>query len=77
MGLPVRYVLFKDIQAVLDSDTAFFCIEKPENPVYIPSFASDNVLNHGIGSMSGVHCQDGQSDIIYQIKKFKPMFSMF
>lgn len=77
LGLPVRYVLFKDIQAVLDSDTAFFCIEKPENPVYIPSFASDNVLNHGIGSMSGVHCQDGQSDIIYQIKKFKPMFSMF
>ena len=77
LGLPVRYVLFKDIQAVLDSDTAFFCIEKPENPVYIPSFDSDNVLNHGIGSMSGVHCQDGQSDIIYQIKKFKPMFSMF
>ena len=77
LGLPVRYVLFKDIQAVLDSDTAFFCIEKPEFPVYIPSFASDNVLNHGIGSMSGVHCQDGQSDIIYQIKKFKPRFSMF
>ena len=77
LGLPVRYVLFKDIQAVLDSDTAFFCIEKPEIPVYIPSFASDNVLNHGIGSMSGVHCQDGQSDIIYQIKKFKPRFSMF
>ena len=77
LGLPIRYVLFKDIQAVLDSDNAFFCIEKPENPVYIPSFASDNVLNHGIGSMSGVHCQDGQSDIIYQIKKFKPRFSMF
>jgi len=77
LGLPIRYVLFKDIQAVLDSDTSFFCIEKPENPAYIPSFASDNVLNHGIGSMSGVHCQDGQSDIIYQIKKFKPRFSMF
>jgi hypothetical protein len=77
LGLPIRYVLFKDIQAVLDSDTSFFCIEKPENPVYIPSFASDNVLNHGIGSMSGVHCQDGQSDIIYQIKKFRPLFSIF
>lgn len=77
LGLPIRYVLFKDIQAVLDCDTQFFCIEKPENPVTIPSFASDNILNHGIGSMSGVHCQDGQSDIIYQIKKFKPRFSMF
>ena len=77
LGLPIRYVLFKDIQAVLDGDSSFFCIEKPVNSVYIPSFASDNVLNHGIGSMSGVHCQDGQSDIIYQIKKFKPRFSMF
>jgi len=77
LGLPIRYVLFKDILAVLNCDTQMFCVEKPDNPVYIPSFASDNVLNHGIGSMSGVHCQDGQRDIIYQIKKFKPRFSMF
>jgi len=77
LGLPIRYVLFKDILAVLESDMQIFCVEKPNNPVIIPSFASDNVLNHGIGSMSGVHCQDGQSDTIYQIKKIKPRFSMF
>jgi len=77
LGLPIRYVSFGEIKAVLESDYSFFCIEKPDNPVVIPSFASDNILNHGIGSMSGVHCQDGQSDIIYQIKKFKPRFSMF
>jgi hypothetical protein len=77
LGLPIRYVLFKDILAVLESDMQIFCVEKPNNPVIIPSFASDNVLNHGIGSMSGVHCQDGQRDIIYQIKKIKLRFSMF
>ena len=77
LGLPIRYVLFKDILAVLESDMQIFCVEKPNNSVVIPSFASDNVLNHGIGSMSGVHCQDGQSDTIYQIKKIKLRFSMF
>jgi hypothetical protein len=77
IGLPVRYVLLKDILAVLESDMSFFYIERPENAQYIPSFASDNILNHGIGSMSGVHCQDGQRDIIYRIKKFKPRFAMF
>jgi hypothetical protein len=77
LGLPIRYVLFKDILAVLESDMQIFCVEKPNNSVVIPSFASDNVLNHGIGSMSGVHCQDGQRDIIYQIKKIKLRFSMF
>jgi hypothetical protein len=78
LGLPIRYVLFKDILAVLDNnETQIFCVEKSNDPVFIPSFASDNVLNHGIGSMSGVHCQDGQSDTIYQIKKIKPRFSMF
>ena len=77
IGLPIRYVLLKDILAVLESDMSFFYIERPENAQYIPSFASDNILNHGIGSMSGVHCQDGQRDIIYRIKKFKPRFTMF
>ena len=77
IGLPIRYVSLKDIMAVLESDMSFFYIERPENAQYIPSFASDNVLNHGIGSMSGVHCQDGQRDIIYRIKKFKPRFAMF
>uniref|UniRef100_A0A6C0KJE5 EF-hand domain-containing protein n=1 Tax=viral metagenome TaxID=1070528 RepID=A0A6C0KJE5_9ZZZZ len=77
IGLPIRYVLLKDIMAVLESDMSFFYIERPENAQYIPSFASDNILNHGIGSMSGVHCQDGQRDIIYRIKKFKPRFAMF
>ena len=77
IGLPIRYVLLKDIMAVLESDMSFFYIERPENAQYIPSFASDNILNHGIGSMSGVHCQDGQRDIIYRIKKFKPRFTMF
>ena len=77
IGLPIRYVSLKDIMAVLESDMSFFYIERPENAEYIPSFASDNILNHGIGSMSGVHCQDGQRDIIYRIKKFKPRFTMF
>jgi hypothetical protein len=77
IGLPIRYVSLKDIMAVLESDMSFFYIERPENAQYIPSFASDNILNHGIGSMSGVHCQDGQRDIIYRIKKFKPRFAMF
>ena len=77
IGLPIRYVLLKDIMAVLESDMSFFYIERPENAQYIPSFASDNILNHGIGSMSGVHCQDGQRDIIYRIKKFKPRFTLY
>lgn len=75
LGLPVRYVLFKDILAVLSSDYNCFYIEKPDPPNYIASFVSDNILNHARGSMSGVHCQDGQRDIIYRIKKFKPRFT--
>ena len=75
LGLPVRYVLFKDILALLQSDYNCFYIEKPDPPNYIASFVSDNILNHARGSMSGVHCQDGQRDIIYRIKKFKPRFT--
>jgi hypothetical protein len=76
IGLPIRYVLLKAIECALNSGFNYFLIKKPENPVYIPSFASDNILNHGIGSMSGVHCQDGQRDIIYTIKSFNPKFTM-
>jgi len=75
LGLPVRYVLFKDILALLQSDYNCFYIEKPDPPNYIASFVSDNILNHARGSMSGVHCQDGQRDIIYRIKKFRPRFT--
>jgi hypothetical protein len=72
LGLPIRYVLLKDIQAILDGEHHFFIVEKPQDYTIVPSFASDNILNHGVGSMSGAHCQDGQSDIIYTIKKFTP-----
>jgi len=75
IGLPIRYVLLKDIMAALNSDYNCFYIEKPEPAEYIASFVSDNILNHARGSMSGVHCQDGQRDIIYRIKKFRPRFS--
>uniref|UniRef100_A0A6C0HBB0 EF-hand domain-containing protein n=1 Tax=viral metagenome TaxID=1070528 RepID=A0A6C0HBB0_9ZZZZ len=75
IGLPVRYVLLKDILALLKSDYNCFYIERPDPPEYIASFVSDNILNHARGSMSGVHCQDGQRDIIYRIKKFKPRFT--
>lgn len=70
LGLPVRYVKLDHILALLDSTDNYFIIEKPEIEVVIPSFASDNVLNHGIGSMSGLHCQTGQSDTVYEIKRF-------
>jgi len=73
LGLPIRYVSLKDIQAILDGEHHYFIIEKPEDSNIIPSFASDNILNHGVGSMSGSHCQDGQSDIVYTIKKFTPI----
>jgi len=75
IGLPIRYVLLKDIMAALNSDYNCFYIEKPEPVEYIASFVSDNILNHARGSMSGVHCQDGQRDIIYRIKKFRPRFA--
>lgn len=70
LGLPIRYVDLKEIEAVLQSEKNFFLIEKPHDVTVFPSFASDNVLNHGIGSMSGAHCNDGQMDIVYRIKKF-------
>jgi hypothetical protein len=76
IGLPIRYVLLKDIMAVLTSDYNCFYIEKPEPAQYIASFVSDNILNHARGSMSGVHCQDGQRDIVYRIKKFRPRFTL-
>ena len=63
----------KDIYAILEGEHNYFIIEKPADYTIIPSFASDNVLNHGIGSMSGLHCQDGQSDIVYTIKTFTPI----
>ena len=69
LGLPVRYVKLEEIAAVLGGTDNYFIITVPENAQHIPSFASDNILNHGIGSMSGIHCQDGQSDIVYHIKK--------
>ena len=75
LGLPVRYVLFKDILALLNSDYNCFYIDKPEGSQYIASFVSDNIFNHARGSMSGVHCQDGQRDIIYRIKKCRPRFT--
>lgn len=71
LGLPVRYVKLEEIAAVLGGTENYFVITVPENAEHIPSFASDNILNHGIGSMSGIHCQDGQSDIVYHIKKCK------
>jgi hypothetical protein len=65
-------VTLTDIRAVLDSEYNFFQITKPEDYNIIPSFVSDNILNHGIGSMSGIHCQSGQEDIIYSIETFTP-----
>jgi hypothetical protein len=72
LGLPIRYVYLDDILQVLAGTHHYFSIEKPEDYNIIPSFASDNVLNHGIGSMSGLHCQEGQSDVVYRIKRFTP-----
>jgi hypothetical protein len=74
LGLPVRYVKLYEIAALLGGDTNYFIIEKSENSKQVPSFASDAVLNHGIGSMSGLHCQGGQADIIYHLKKYQPEF---
>jgi hypothetical protein len=73
LGIPVRYVELNDIKKVLTSRYHFFLIERPTDFQLIPSFASDNVLNHGIGSSSGSHCQDGQADGIYTIKSFDPV----
>jgi hypothetical protein len=73
LGLPVRYVQLNDIKKVLTSRYHFFFVERPSDFRVIPSFASDNVLNHGIGSTSGSHCQDGQADGIYCIKSFDPV----
>jgi len=70
LGIPIRYVYLDEIKQVLDGTHHFFSIEKPEDYNIIPSFASDNVLNHGIGSMSGLHCQEGQMDVVYRIKRF-------
>jgi len=72
LGLPVRYVPLSDIETILQGNLNYFSIERPDDYTYMASFASDNVLNHGIGSMSGLHCQGGQEDIIYTIKKFTP-----
>jgi hypothetical protein len=76
LGLPIRYVNLNDIRAVLSTGAShsYYVIEKPIDYVIIPSFASDNVLKHGVGSMSGIHCQTGQEDTIYVIKKFTPNF---
>jgi len=72
LGLPIRYVYLDDIKQVLESKYRFFSVERPEDYHIIPSFASDNILNHGIGSSSGSHCQDGQADGVYRIKSFEP-----
>uniref|UniRef100_A0A6C0DR48 EF-hand domain-containing protein n=1 Tax=viral metagenome TaxID=1070528 RepID=A0A6C0DR48_9ZZZZ len=72
LGLPVRYVRLNDIGCILGGADNYFIIEKPLDAKPFPAFASDNVLNHGIGSMSGNHCQDGQEDIIYDIKTYTP-----
>uniref|UniRef100_A0A6C0D3T5 EF-hand domain-containing protein n=1 Tax=viral metagenome TaxID=1070528 RepID=A0A6C0D3T5_9ZZZZ len=72
LGLPIRYVYLDDIKQVLESSYRFFSVERPEDFRIIPSFASDNILNHGIGSSSGSHCQDGQADGVYRIKSFEP-----
>jgi hypothetical protein len=70
LGLPIRYVYLDDVKQVLESNYRFFSVERPEDFQIIPSFASDNILNHGIGSTSGSHCQDGQADGVYRIKSF-------
>ena len=77
LGLPIRYVNLNSIQSILyphQKKHNYYVIEKPEDYILIPSFASDNVLKHGIGSMSGLHCQSGQMDTVYVIKKFTPEF---
>ena len=76
LGLPIRYVNLDNIRGLLQPNLthSYYVIEKPKDYVIIPSFASDNVLKHGVGSMSGIHCQTGQEDTIYVIKKFTPNF---
>ena len=76
LGLPIRYVNLDNIRGLLHPNLthSYYVIEKPKDYVIIPSFASDNVLKHGVGSMSGIHCQTGQEDTIYVIKKFTPNF---
>lgn len=78
LGLPIRYVNLNNIQSILyphQKPHNYYVIEKPADYILIPSFASDNVLKHGIGSMSGLHCQSGQMDTVYVIKKFTPEFT--
>ena len=72
LGIPIRYVRLDHILAIMASEDNYFLIDKNEEEVVIPSFASDNVLNHGIGSMSGLHCQAGQNDTVYRIRRFDP-----
>lgn len=76
LGLPIRYVNLDNIRGILQPtlEHSYYVIEKPKDYVIIPSFASDNVLKHGVGSMSGIHCQTGQEDTIYVIKRFIPNF---
>jgi len=71
LGLPIRYVNLKEIMKVLNGSDNYFLIDKPKEDMVFPSFASDDILNHGMGSMSGSHCQDGQTDIIYVIKRYE------
>jgi len=74
LGLPIRYVNLNNIRGIIHPNVEhnYYVIEKPEDYLVIPSFASDNILKHGIGSMSGIHCQSGQQDTIYVIKTFTP-----
>ena len=74
LGLPIRYVNLNNIRGIIhpNAEHSYYVIEKPEDYLVIPSFASDNILKHGIGSMSGIHCQSGQQDTIYVIKTFTP-----
>lgn len=71
LGLPIRYLTLNDIMKVLDGHGNYFLIEKPMDEMFFPSFASDDILNHGIGSMSGAHCQEGQMDIVYAIRRYE------
>jgi hypothetical protein len=71
LGLPIRYLTLKDVVKVLDGPGNYFLIEKPKDEMFFPSFASDDILNHGIGSMSGAHCQEGQMDIVYAIRRYE------
>jgi hypothetical protein len=70
IGLPLRYVRLNDIASILGGTDNYFLIEEPLYPKQIPSFVSDNIITHGLGSSSGVHCQSGQEDFIYEIKRF-------